>query len=176
MLHRSTRKKPNTTLLARKASVPHGAPSKCSTSGAMTRSQYAAKRQRLDSSSSAEADAPSTHQGTDTLTQAGIPGIVDAVLRSLPHSSTVMPTNGDANLEQEPPTDDPVDPPLDLNHVSLIQDNLQNIPPAPRTGRTTVLYNKPKGAAIPSIPPNLVEKIESGAFVEMRDMLPTVVV
>ena len=52
---------------------------------------------------------------------------------------------------------------LDLHH----SDNLQNVPPAPpQTSRTTILY-KPTGAAIPPIPPNLVEKTESGAFVEM---------
>ena len=61
---------------------------------------------------------------------------------------------------------------LDLHHVSLIQDNLQNVPPAPQTSRITIFY-KPTGAAIPPIPPNLVEKIESGAFVEMRDLLPS---
>ena len=98
---RSTRKKPNATPLARKASVTRGAPSKHSTSGATTVSQSATKRQRLDLSPATEADIPPTHQGTDILTQADIPGIVDAVLRSLPHSSTVMPTNGDADLEQD---------------------------------------------------------------------------
>ena len=35
----------------------------------------------------------------------------------------------------------------------------------PQTNRTTILY-KPTGAAIPPILPNLVEKTESGAFVE----------
>ena len=61
---------------------------------------------------------------------------------------------------------------LDLHHVSLIQDNLQSVPPVSQTSRTTIFY-KPTGAAIPLIPPNLVEKIESGAFVEMGDLLPS---
>ena len=67
----------------------------------------------MDSSSAAEADILLTEQGTDTLAQADISQIVDAVLRSLLHSSIVMLTN-DAHddLEQESLTDDPVDPPL----------------------------------------------------------------
>ncbi len=79
----------------------------------MTRYQSAAKRRRLDSSSAAEADILLTEQGTDTLAQADISQIVDAVLRSLLHSSIVMLTN-DAHddLKQESLTDDPVDPPL----------------------------------------------------------------
>ena len=166
-------KKPNATV-HRNAPVTRGTPSKRSTSVATTRSQSAAKRRRLDSSSAAEADVLLTDQGADTLTRAEITRIVDAMLRSLPHSSTVMPTN-DAHddFKEESLTVDPVDPSLDLHHVSLIQDNIQSVPPVPQTSRTTIFY-KPTGAAIPPIPPgNLVEKIESGAFVEeMGGLLP----
>ena len=93
--------------------VTRGATCKHSTSIATTRSQSAAKRRRLDLSSAAEADVLPTDQGADTLARADIPRIVDAVLRSLPHSSTVMPTN-DArdDLEQEYLANDLVDPPL----------------------------------------------------------------
>ena len=102
-----TKKKPNATV-RRNAPVTRGASSKRSTSIATTRSQSASKRRRLDSSSAAEADVLPTDQGTETLTLADIPGIVDAVLRSLSHSSTVMPTN-DArdDLEQESLAVDP---------------------------------------------------------------------
>ena len=79
----------------------------------MTRSQSTAKRRRLDSSSAAEANILPTDQGADTLTRADIPRIVDAVLRSLPHSSTVMLTNDTHdNLEQESLAVDPVNPSL----------------------------------------------------------------
>ena len=110
-----TKKKPNATV-RRNALVTRGAPSKRSTSVATTRSRYqsAAKRRRLDSSPAAEADVLPTDQGADTLTRADIPRTVDAVLRSLPHSSTVIPTN-DAHDDLEPEeslADDPVDPPL----------------------------------------------------------------
>ena len=111
-----TKKKPNATL-RRNAPVTRGAPSKHSTSVATTRSQSAAKRRRLDSSFTAEADVLPTDQGADMLMRADIPRIVDAVLRSLPHSSTVMPTvmpTNDAHddLEQESLADNPVEPPL----------------------------------------------------------------
>ena len=103
-----TKKNPKTTLRSN-APVTCGAPSKRSTSGTTTRSQLAARRGRLDSSSAAEADVPPTGQGTDMLTRA-ISWIVDAVLRSLPHSSTVMLTdNAHDNLEHESLADDPVD-------------------------------------------------------------------
>ena len=107
-----TKKKANATLRSN-APVIHGVPSKCSTSSATTRSQSATKRRRLDSSSAAEADVPPTDRGTDTLTRADISQIVDAVLRSLLNSSTVMPTD-DAhdNLEHESLADIRVDPPL----------------------------------------------------------------
>ena len=112
-----TKKKPNATV-RRNALVTRGAPSKPSTSVATTRYQSAAKRRakrrRLDSSPAAEADVLPTDQGADTLARADIPRTVDAVLRSLPHSSTVMPTN-DAHDDLEPEeslADDPVDPPL----------------------------------------------------------------
>ena len=107
-----TKRKPNATV-CRNAPVTHGAPSKRSTSVATTRSQSAAKKRRLDSSCAAEADVLPTDQGADTLTRADIPRIVDAVLRSLPHSSTVMPTNNaHDDLEQESLAVDPVDPSL----------------------------------------------------------------
>ena len=108
-----TKKKPNATV-RRNALVTRGAPSKRSTSVATTRYQSAAKRRRLDSSPAAEADVLPTDQGADTLVRADIPRTVDAVLRSLPHSSTVMPTNDTHdNLEpKESLADDPVDPPL----------------------------------------------------------------
>ena len=109
-----TKKKPNATV-RRNALVTRGAPSKRSTSVATTRYQSAAKRRRLNSSPAAEADVLPTDQGADTLVRADIPRTVDAVLRmSLPHSSTVMPTN-DAHDDLEPEeslADDPVDPPL----------------------------------------------------------------
>ena len=99
-----TKKKPNATV-RRNALV---------ICGATTRYQSAAKRRRLDSSPAAEADVLPTDQGADTLARADIPRTVDAVLRSLPYSSTVMPTN-DAHDDLEPEeslADDPVDPPL----------------------------------------------------------------
>ena len=109
-----TKEKPNATV-RRNALVIRGAPSKRSTSVATTRYQSAAKRRRLDSSPAAEADVLPTDQGADTpLARADIPRTVDAVLRSLPHSSTVMLTN-DAHDDLEPEeslADDPVDPPL----------------------------------------------------------------
>ena len=107
-----TKKKLNATV-RRNALVTRGAPSKRSTSVVTTRSQSAAKRRRLDSSSAVEADVLPIDQDADTLARADIPRIVDTVLRSLPHSSTVMPTN-DAHddLEQESLANDLVDPPL----------------------------------------------------------------
>ena len=53
--------------------------------------ESAAKRQRLDSSSAAEADVLLTDQGADTLTRADIPRIVDAAYRIPPQYR--MPTD-----------------------------------------------------------------------------------
>ena len=105
---RTKKKKPNATV-RRNALVTRGAPSKRSISIATTRYQSAAKRRRLDLSSAAEADVLLTDQGADTLARADIPRTVDAVLRSLPHSSTVMPTNDArtmmiSNLKSHSPT------------------------------------------------------------------------
>jgi len=51
----------------------------------------------------------------------------------------------------------------DLEHVNVISLHRRS-PAAPSLSA---------GAAIPPIPPNLVEKIEAGQFMEMGDLVPT---
>ena len=64
---------------------------------------------------------------------------------------------------------------LDLHHVDLIQGNF--VDTTTHTHPTTLnqIENIPTGTVLPPIPTSLVEKIESGAFIVMGDLILTCV-
>ena len=101
---------------------------------------------------------------TMLLTQADIPQIVEAVLNNLLalHETT---HDNDSHTENN----------LDLCHVSLIPRNSEGTSSRlnhPVTGTSYQAQSMLTGAAIPPVLPGLVEKIKSGVFVDMGDLVP----
>ena len=69
---------------------------------------------------------------------------------------------------------DQIPPPSGLSHIHIAQltnngSNQQPNHPVASDGTPTHYF---VGAALPAIPAKLVEKIESGAFIELCDLLP----
>jgi len=56
---------------------------------------------------------------------------------------------------------------LELEHVNVLQSR-RRISPLPTNQPPVIL-----GSAIPPVPPSLVEKIETGKFIEMGDLVPS---
>ena len=61
----------------------------------------------------------------------------------------------------------------DLRHVNLIPGNLEDTPTRIFPTPAHQLESSQTGTILPSVPTSLVEKIESGAFIEMGDLIPT---
>ena len=122
-------------------------------------------------------------QADTPLTQADIPRIVEAVLTNLPQQQDT-PSNAK-------PPDPERDSPPDHTNVNLLPRNLEGIPllPAdnllvpennlvvPANNSVAPLPGESRGmlpgAAIPPVPSKVVERIESGLFIEMGDLVPT---
>ena len=132
------------------------------------------------------------------LTQADIPRIVDAVLSNLPdRDASLLPQDPPQQTDLQEPTSlgkldnyfvcllicalryatyRPLPSPLDLSHIAIIppescgSPNPTNhqLPPSPIQSPAASI-----GAAIPPVPPQLVERIESGSFVEMAELIPS---
>ena len=58
---------------------------------------------------------------------------------------------------------------LDLDHVNILPQNRRRAP-CPTTRSVTSILTP--GSSIPPVPPSLVQKIESGAFIELADLVP----
>ena len=61
----------------------------------------------------------------------------------------------------------------DLRHVNLIPGNLEDTPTRISPTPAHQLESSQTGTILPPVPTSLVEKIKSGAFIEMGDLIPT---